>query len=49
MDLLDKYQLKEWWLQTLTASQRNQVVNDYRPMGLPIGETPYLYQDLDKI
>ncbi|MCU8009597.1 hypothetical protein L5L78_18075 [Shewanella sp. SM34] len=48
MDLLDKYQLKEWWLQALTASQRNQVANDYRPMGLPIGETPYLYQDLDK-
>uniref|UniRef100_UPI004048168D hypothetical protein n=1 Tax=Shewanella baltica TaxID=62322 RepID=UPI004048168D len=48
MDLLDKYQLKEWWLQALTASQRNQVANDYRPMGLPIGKTPYLYQDLDK-
>lgn len=48
MDLLDKYQLKEWWLEALTANQRNQVANDYRPMGLPIGETPYLYQDLDK-
>lgn len=48
MDILDKYQLKEWWIESLTASQRNQVSNDYRPMGLPVSDTPYLYQSVDK-
>ncbi|MCT8985227.1 hypothetical protein [Shewanella phaeophyticola] len=48
MDILDKYQLKEWWVESLTVSQRNQVSNNYRPMGLPVSDTPCLYQNVDK-
>lgn len=29
MDILDKYHLKEWWLQALTPSQREQIANNY--------------------
>lgn len=29
MDILDKYHLKDWWLQALTPSQREQIANNY--------------------
>lgn len=37
MDILDKLQLKDWWLQALTPSQREQIANSYG-----------LYQSVDK-
>lgn len=45
MDILDKYYLKNWWLEALTPSQREQIANDYQPMGL-ISNPPFLYQPL---
>jgi hypothetical protein len=42
MDILDKYDLKEWWNTSLTPEQRNQIARDYQPMGFILG-VPYLY------
>jgi hypothetical protein len=49
MDILDKFDLKDWWIQSLTTSQRKQIANDYRQMGSSISETPFLYQNVDKM
>lgn len=45
MDILDQYELKDWWNTALTPAQRNQIANDYKPMGYPSG-VPYLYATL---
>ncbi|MEL4878338.1 hypothetical protein AAEH85_04965 [Shewanella algae] len=45
MDILDKYELKEWWNTALTPAQRDQISRDYQPMGYPSGER-YLYAKL---
>lgn len=45
MDILDKFHLKEWWLRSLTAGQRDQISRDYKPMGYPSSEN-YLYADI---
>ncbi|QYJ82760.1 hypothetical protein [Shewanella aegiceratis] len=45
MDILDKYELKEWWLTSLTAAHRDQISRDYQPMGYPSSEC-YLYANL---
>ncbi|MBZ4680460.1 MAG: hypothetical protein JG763_3089 [Shewanella sp.] len=42
MDILDYYDLKEWWNTALTPAQRDQISRDYQPMGYPSGER-YLY------
>ncbi|MDR8522104.1 hypothetical protein [Shewanella fidelis] len=44
MDILDKYQLKDWWLTTLTKEQREQIAKDYQPLGV-CNNVPFLYQD----
>lgn len=43
MDILDYYNLKEWWNTALTPAQRDQIARDYQPMGYPSGER-YLYE-----
>jgi hypothetical protein len=48
MDILEKFDLKDWWIQSLSTNQRNQITNGYSPMGLPVSETPFLYQSVDK-
>lgn len=48
MDILDKLELKDWWLTALTTQQREQIANDYQPMGL-ISNPPFLYQPLSEI
>ncbi|GAB1136983.1 MAG: hypothetical protein WManBPW_30290 [Shewanella algae] len=45
MDILDKYELKEWWNTALTPAQRDQISRDYQPMGYPSGAR-YLYAKL---
>ncbi|BCV37546.1 hypothetical protein I6M44_15680 [Shewanella algae] len=45
MDILDYYDLKEWWNTALTPAQRDQISRDYQPMGYPSGER-YLYAKL---
>ncbi|MFB2728712.1 hypothetical protein ACE02H_14730 [Shewanella mangrovisoli] len=45
MDILDKYELKEWWNSALTPDQRFQIATDYKPMGYSSG-VPYLYAQI---
>lgn len=47
MDILDYYDLKEWWNTALTPAQRAQIARDYQPMGYPSG-TPFLYSPIGK-
>ncbi|QSX37993.1 hypothetical protein [Shewanella sedimentimangrovi] len=45
MDILEYYDLKEWWNTALTPAQREQISRDYQPMGYP-SEERYLYAKL---
>ncbi|WP_413732658.1 MULTISPECIES: hypothetical protein [unclassified Shewanella] len=47
MDILDYYDLKEWWNTALMPAQRAQIARDYQPMGYPSG-TPFLYSPIGK-
>ena len=48
MDILDKFQLKEWWLQALTSSQRELIDNNYRT-SLGDSSPPSIHQDVANV